>query len=105
MMGAGAAGEWFTLWPVDMCNPHGVIFCPDPAQIRLEKVGPLLEGASPLSDRINVEFAVSRAWDRLEARVWERGSGATLACGTGACAVLAPAVKTGRCGRPAAEAA
>lgn len=48
---------------------------------------------------MNVEFAAPRDGDRLDVRVWERGSGLTLACGTGACAVLAAGVKTGRCGR------
>lgn len=96
-----AAGETFTVWPVEMGNPHGVIFCPEPSDVALERVGPILEHAPQFPDRINVEFAAPRAWDRLDARVWERGSGVTLACGTGACAVLAAAVKTGRCGRRA----
>ncbi len=96
-----AAGASYTLWPVDMGNPHGVVFCPDPAQIPLEQAGPALERAPQFPARINVEFAAVRAWDRLEARVWERGSGVTLACGTGACAVLAAGVRTGRCGRRA----
>ena len=96
-----AEGTVFSVWPVEMGNPHGVIFCPDPAEIPLERVGPVLERASPFPDRVNVEFAAARAWDRLDVRVWERGSGMTLACGTGACAVLAAAVKTGRCGRRA----
>lgn len=48
-----------------------------------------------------MEFAAARSRERLDVRVWERGSGVTLACGTGACAALAAAVKTGRCGRRA----
>ena len=98
---AEAAGERFILWPVEVGNPHGVIFCPEPGEIPLERVGPALERLPQFPGGINVEFAAARAWDRLEARVWERGSGLTLACGTGACAVLAAAVKTGRCGRKA----
>lgn len=96
-----ALGKTYTAWPVNLGNPHIVIFCSDPIQIPLEQVGPILEHTPQFSDRVNVEFATSWSWDRLEARVWERGSGITLACGTGACAVLAAAVKTGRCGRTA----
>ena len=83
-------------------NPHGVVFCPAPEAVPLERVGPILEGSGAFPQRINVEFAAARTRERLEARVWERGSGITLACGTGACAVLAAAVRTGRCGRRAA---
>lgn len=90
-----------TVYPVHMGNPHGVIFCSDPAQIPLERMGPILEGDEHFPQRINVEFAAVRAADHLELRVWERGSGITLACGTGACAALAAAVKSGRCDRRA----
>lgn len=96
-----AQGEFFTVWPVDVGNPHGVIFCQEPSHIPLEELGPILERSPQFPHRVNVEFAAARAWDRLDVRVWERGSGITLACGTGACAVLAAAVKTGRCGRRA----
>ena len=98
---AEAAGETFTAWPVEVGNPHLVIFCPEPGEVPLERAGPALERHPAFPGRVNVEFAAARAWDFLEARVWERGSGLTLACGTGACAVLAAGVKTGRCGRKA----
>ena len=94
-----AEGEVFSAWPVEVGNPHAVIFCPDPREVPLEKVGPVLERAPLFPGRVNVEFAAPRDGDRLDVRVWERGSGLTLACGTGACAVLAAGVKTGRCGR------
>ena len=90
-----------TVHPVHMGNPHGVIFCPYPAQIPLERIGPLLERDPHFPQRINVEFAAVLRSDCLELRVWERGSGITLACGTGACATLAAAVKSGRCDRRA----
>lgn len=97
-----AEGDTYTVWPVDMGNPHGVVFCPALEPVPLERIGPILEKNGAFPQRINVEFAVARSQERLDVRVWERGSGITLACGTGACAVLAAAVKTGRCGRQAA---
>ena len=96
-----AEGEVFSAWPVEVGNPHAVIFCPDPREIPLERIGPILERSPLFPGRVNVEFAAPRDGDRLDVRVWERGSGLTLACGTGACAVLAAGVKTGRCGRRA----
>ena len=97
-----AEGDTYTVWPVDVGNPHGVVFCPAPEEVPLERVGPILEESGAFPQRINVEFAAARTRERLDVRVWERGSGVTLACGTGACAALAAAVKTGRCGRRAA---
>lgn len=104
-MSVEAEGETYTVWPVDVGNPHGVVFCPAPEAVPLERVGPILEGSGAFPQRINVEFAAVRTRERLEARVWERGSGITLACGTGACAVLGGGgqdrpVRTGgpRCG-------
>lgn len=96
-----AGGEIYSVRPVDMGNPHGVIFCPDPGRVPLERVGPVLERYPAFPDRANIEFAAATARDRLEARVWERGSGITLACGTGACAVLAAGYAAGLCGRRA----
>lgn len=89
------------VWPVDMGNPHGVIFCPEPEKIDLEVRGAELGRDPTFPGEWNMEFAAVEARDRLRVRVWERGSGPTLACGTGACAVLAAAVKTGRCDRRA----
>lgn len=96
-MDVAAGEETFRLYPVEVGNPHGVVFCQEPAAVDLGQVGPVLERLFP--GGINVEFAAPRGQDRLEVRVWERGSGITLACGTGACAALAAAVKTGRCAR------
>lgn len=89
------------VYPVDMGNPHGVIFCPEPEKIDLEMRGAALGRDPAFPGEWNIEFAAVEARDRLRVRVWERGSGPTLACGTGACAVLAAAVKTGRCDRRA----
>ena len=99
-MDVAAGEETFRLYPVEVGNPHGVVFCQEPAAVDLGQVGPVLERLFP--GGINVEFAAPRGQDRLEVRVWERGSGITLACGTGACAALAAAVKTGRCARQCA---
>lgn len=99
-MDVAGGEETFRLYPVEVGNPHGVVFCQEPASVALGQVGPVLERLFP--GGINVEFAAPRGQDRLEVRVWERGSGITLACGTGACAALAAAVKTGRCARQCA---
>lgn len=93
-----AAGERFTAIPADAGNPHGVIFCEDPEQIDLERLGPVLEHHPALGERRNIEFAAVPDRGRVVLRVWERGSGITLACGTGACAVFAAALREDRCG-------
>lgn len=93
-----AAGESFTVIPVDAGNPHGVIFCGEPEAVDLEGLGPLLERHPALGERRNIEFASCPDRGRLDIRVWERGSGITLACGTGACAVFAAALGENRCG-------
>lgn len=71
---------------VSMGNPHFVIFVDDIAEVELEKVGPLLENHEAFPNRTNVEFVQVLAPDMVRMRVWERGSGITQACGTGACA-------------------
>ena len=96
-----AAGERFTVVPVDAGNPHGVVFCPDPEEVELERLGPLLERHPALGERRNIEFVSLPDRERLMIRVWERGSGITLACGTGACAAFAAAVTENRCGNRA----
>jgi diaminopimelate epimerase len=81
---------------VSMGNPHAVIFVPDVAEVPLEEWGPVIETDPFFPRRTNVEFVHVIDPDHAQVRVWERGSGATLACGTGACAVAVAGVLTGR---------
>jgi diaminopimelate epimerase len=83
---------------VSMGNPHVVLYCRDVARVPLEAVGPVLENASLFPRRINVHFVQKHSDDEVTMRTWERGSGITLACGTGACAVAVAGVLTGRTG-------
>ena len=76
---------------VSMGNPHAIFIVDDVAAIPLEDVGPLVENHPHFPHRTNVEFVQRVAPDRLRVRVWERGAGATLACGTGACAAMVAA--------------
>lgn len=93
-----AGGETFSLVPAWAGNPHGVIFCPDPGAVDLARLGPLLERHPALGERTNIEFAACPDEETILVRVWERGSGITLACGTGACACFAAARRAGLCG-------
>ncbi len=86
----------YSVMPVSMGNPHCILFCPHPEEIALDVLGPALERHPVFPDRTNVEF-VAVEGDQLRLRVWERGSGETLACGTGACAALAAAHFLGLC--------
>jgi diaminopimelate epimerase len=70
-------------------NPHWVVEVSDPEQVDLTRVGPVLEHDPRFPARVNVEFAVVEANDRVRMRVWERGAGETQSCGTGACATAA----------------
>lgn len=92
-------GRTYVGTTVSMGNPHLVIFTDDIKAVPLEKVGPLLEHHPWFPDRINVEFAQVLPDGSIRMRVWERGSGITLACGTGACATAVAACLTGRTGR------
>jgi len=84
---------------VSMGNPHFVIFLDeDVERFSLEHFGPLLERAEVFPQRCNIEFAQMLADGTVRMRVWERGSGITLACGTGACATAVAAHLTGRAG-------
>ena len=96
-----AEGSSFQIRPVSMGNPHGVIFVPHPGAVALERIGPALEHHPAFPGGINVEFVRVLTPSCLEMRVWERGSGETLACGTGACAALTAAVLEGLTGRKA----
>ncbi|MCL2276559.1 MAG: carbamoyl-phosphate synthase large subunit [Treponema sp.] len=82
---------------VSMGNPHVVIFCGSVDKIDLGREGPLLENDPLFPDRVNVEFVEVIDKNHLKIRVWERGSGETQACGTGACAAAAAAVLNGHC--------
>lgn len=82
---------------VSMGNPHCVIFTEKIAELDLIKIGPEYENYKNFPERINTEFVEYIDSHNLNMRVWERGSGETLACGTGACATVSAAVKTGRC--------
>ena len=80
---------------VSMGNPHNVIFSTDTDKLELEKIGPDFECSPFFPEKTNTEFASVISPCEIKMRVWERGSGETYACGTGACAVAASAVKTG----------
>lgn len=84
---------------VSMGNPHAVIFAKDIDGLDLEKIGPLFENHPLFPDRINTEFIEVIDSHTLRMRVWERGSGETHACGTGACASAVAAVLNGICPR------
>jgi diaminopimelate epimerase len=88
-----ARGRTFQLTAVSMGNPHAVIFVDDSASLRVlaEEFGPLFETAERFPNRTNVEFAHVRADGEIDLVVWERGSGITMACGTGACATVVAA--------------
>ena len=83
---------------VSMGNPHYVIFVDDINAVDIAVEGSRLEYNSRFPERSNIEFAQIRD-DGIRMRVWERGSGITMACGTGACATAVAAAVTGRCGR------
>jgi diaminopimelate epimerase len=86
---------------LSMGNPHLVLFVDeDPERFHLEHVGPALERHELFPERTNVELALTSA-DGIRVRVWERGVGETLACGTGACAVAVAANESGRVGAAA----
>ena len=82
---------------VSMGNPHCVTLVPDAAAVDLKAIGPGFEHHKAFANGVNTEFVQVLAPDRLKMRVWERGSGETLACGTGACASVAACVAAGLC--------
>ena len=111
----GPAWETFLYQPLDlgggltvkasalsMGNPHLVLFVEeDPVRYHVGHIGPALEHDERFPEGVNVEFARIRDGDRIDARVWERGSGETLACGSGACAVAVAANEAGLIARRA----
>ena len=92
----------FEITPVNTGNPHGVIFLEEPVEaFDLAKYGPALECHPMFPKKANIEFVNVLSRDQLRMRVWERGSGITLACGTGSCASLVAAYINGLCERKA----
>ena len=85
-------GQIFKVTCVSMGNPHCVIFTDDVKSIAVSKIGPQIENHSLFPERINVELIQILNKKEIDLRVWERGVGETLACGTGACAALVAAV-------------
>jgi diaminopimelate epimerase len=97
-----AGGEQFLYSAVSMGNPHCVIFLEAGREAPVEKFGPLLEGHPLFPERTNVEFCRVINSAAVEVAVWERGAGRTLACGTGACAVVVAGALQGILDRAAA---
>ena len=91
------AGEKHNITCVSMGNPHCVVFVPRVDTIDIEKIGPKFEKADIFAHRVNTEFVRVVNETTLKMRVWERGNGETLACGTGACAAVVAAVENGFC--------
>jgi len=92
-------GYEFNVSYVSMGNPHAIAFVEDPVDdVVLTNIGPLMENHSMFPNRINFEIVNVIGKDRLKVRVWERGSGITMACGTGACAVAVAAKLKGLIG-------
>ena len=92
-------GKTYFCTAVSMGNPHCVTFVDDVNAIELEKIGPLFENHPLFPDRVNTEFIRVIDKNNIEMRVWERGSGETMACGTGSCAAVAASVLNGFCER------
>lgn len=80
---------------VSMGNPHAVVFMDDVAQLEIEKLGPLFEHHERFPERTNTEFVKVINRELVEMRVWERGTGETLACGTGCCATVVACILNG----------
>ena len=101
VMGAAlhVGGASYKVHCVSMGNPHCVVFVKDPDTVDLPELGPLFEHHEAFPRRTNTEFVQVISRNHLRMRVWERGAGETLACGTGACASLVAAVLTGQADR------
>lgn len=90
-------GQQFNITCVSMGNPHCVVFINDVEGLDIEKIGPKFEHDKLFPERVNTEFVRVINENTIKMRVWERGSGETWACGTGACAVAVAAVENGFC--------
>lgn len=92
-------GKNYNITCVSMGNPHCVVFCNDINSIDIEKIGPAFENSELFPEKVNTEFVEIVDKNVLNMRVWERGSGETLACGTGASAAVVAAVLNGFCSK------
>lgn len=88
-------GQEYKITCISMGNPHAVVYVNDTDSIPVEKIGPLFENHEIFPDRVNTEFIQVISRNHIKMRVWERGSGETLACGTGACASVVASVING----------
>ena len=93
-----SAGRVFVITGVGMGNPHGVVYVDDVNKLPLNEIGPGLESHPVWPDRANIEFVKIINPEELQVRVWERGSGETMACGTGACASAVASYRKGYTG-------
>ena len=93
-----AGSTMLTCVPVDMGNPHAVVFCDNADTVDVEFIGKAIENKTDaFPDGVNVEFISLKNEQEMRMRVWERGSGVTMACGTGSCASVAAAVTHAYC--------
>jgi diaminopimelate epimerase len=92
-------GREFRITCCGIGNPHCVVFIENPKEFPVIKYGPMIEHYHAFPRRINVEFAEAHTNSEIELRVWERGTGETMGCGTGACAAVVAGVLNGQTGR------
>ena len=92
-------GKEYRVTCVSMGNPHCIVFVPDTKSFPVEKIGPQFENDPHFPERVNTEFVQILGSDEVNMRVWERGSGETFACGTGACATAVACALNGKTGR------
>lgn len=88
-------GKTYSITAVSMGNPHGVVYVDDVQALEFETIGPKFECHERFPNRVNTEFCKVIDRHTVEMRVWERGSGETMACGTGACAVAVASILNG----------
>lgn len=88
-------GDVYRFTAVSMGNPHAIVYMDDVEHLEIEKIGPAFESHVFFPDRVNTEFVKVIDNHTVQMRVWERGSGETLACGTGACAVAVASILNG----------
>lgn len=92
-------GHTYHITCVSMGNPHAVVFCDDVEGLKLTEIGPCFEHNEVFPEGVNTEFVKIISKNTIKVRVWERGSGETLACGTGACAATVAAILNGECNK------